>query len=102
MALCLEDGQQCGRIRAELEVACAEGLAIACTRRGVWGFTQEPADGGEWLWRGCDQVDPWACLLLADRMDDGLPRPPRARGDAEWLRNQACDLQLDYGCAKLP
>jgi len=102
MELCLVDGVGCDAVGEALEVACGEGEAVACTRRGLVAADRGETDAGDWLWKGCDQVDPWACILLADRMAEGMERPAKARGDVGWLRNQACDLQLDYGCAKAP
>jgi hypothetical protein len=29
----------------------------------------------------------------------GGPLPAESRGDVQWLRDQACDLQLVYACA---
>ena len=51
------------------------------------------------LWASCDADDPWGCLRLAEHVSRGGPLPEKARGDATWLRNQACDLQLVYACA---
>ncbi len=102
LELCLEDGVSCETLVAELESACGKGEAVACTRRGLLAADDGDADAGDWLWKGCDRFDPWACILLADRMATGMERPSKARGDEGWLRNQACDLQLDYGCAKAP
>ena len=102
MQRCLEDGVGCEALAPALEEACRSGGAVACTRRGLVGADLGAPDAGDWLWRGCDQVDPWACLLLADRVEAGMPLPEKARGGVAWLRNQACDLQLDYGCAMAP
>jgi len=101
-ALCIRDGVACVDVVEALEASCQAGHAVACTRRGLVASDQAEDDAGDWLWMGCDGVDPWACVLLADRMAEGMPRPKKARGDVGWLRNQACDLQLDYGCAKAP
>lgn len=51
------------------------------------------------LWASCAADDPWGCLRLASHVTNGGPLPKEARGDATWLRNQACDLQLVYACA---
>lgn len=101
-SLCLVDGLDCEEVTAGLETRCGDGDAVACTRRGLVASDDGDPGAGDWLWRGCDLVDPWACILLADRMAAGMARPAKARGDVGWLRNQACDLQLDYGCAKAP
>ncbi len=100
--LCLLDGVGCDAVVDALAAACDVGEAVACTRRGLVAADRGDPAAGEWLWRGCDRVDPWGCLLLADRVEAGMPLPAMARGDVGWLRNQACDLQLDYGCAKAP
>ncbi len=73
--------------------ACERGEARACTRVG----RQEQGDGGNAaLWRACDLDDPWGCLMLADRVAAGGANPsPKS---LEWLYNQVCDIQLDYGC----
>jgi hypothetical protein len=88
----------CDRALPTLRRACGDGDGAACRLGALLG-----GDGvEEALWRACDEVarvDPWACLLLADRVEAGAPLPSAARGDVPWLRNQACDLQLDYGCA---
>jgi hypothetical protein len=101
-ALCLRDGVGCEAVVDTLEGSCRDGRAVACTRRGLVAADRGDGDAGDWLWLGCDGVDPWACVLLADRVEAGMPLPEKARGDVGWLRNQACDLQLDYGCAKAP
>lgn len=51
------------------------------------------------LWAACAVDDPWGCLRLAEHVSNGGPLPEQARGDATWLRGQACDLQLVYACA---
>jgi hypothetical protein len=53
----------------------------------------------ELLWEGCARNEAWDCLRLAEHVDGGGPLPEKARGDAAWLRDQACDLQLAYACA---
>jgi hypothetical protein len=92
----------CEAAKAPAEAACAAGEARACTVRAEAGVvTGEDDDAvNRWLWTGCDTVDPLACLRLADRLERGLgARPAKARGGIAWLRNQGCDLQLDYACA---
>jgi hypothetical protein len=53
----------------------------------------------EVLWRGCDANDGVSCLFLAELVEDGAPLPKASRGDVAWLREQACDLQVNYACA---
>lgn len=53
----------------------------------------------EALWAGCARNEAWDCLRLSQHVLAGGPLPERARGDAHWLRDQACDLQLVYACA---
>jgi len=80
-----------------LATACEAGDGRACRLVALGGSSEAE----ELLWRACDEVDavdPWACLILADRVAAGAPLPAGARGGVAWLRTQACDLQLDYGC----
>jgi len=100
--------------------ACASGSTTGC--RAAAPLLREACDGGDGaacrllartlpegevpqvLWKGCDEVgevDPWSCLALADVVEAGAPLPSAARGDVAWLRNQGCDLQLDFACAHL-
>jgi hypothetical protein len=51
------------------------------------------------LWERCAADDGWACLRLSEHVKNGGPLPPQSRGDANWLREQACDLQVVYACA---
>jgi hypothetical protein len=53
----------------------------------------------EALWAGCAKNEAWDCVRLAEHVEGGGPLPEKARGDATWLRDQACDLQLVYACA---
>jgi hypothetical protein len=93
----------CEEAREALQGLCEGRNGVACTRLGQLQLRSSDVDvrreAGATLWRACDAVDPWACWLLADWADAGNPLPPAARGDAAWLRDQACDLQLDYACA---
>lgn len=50
------------------------------------------------LWARCDADDAWGCLTLAHRLGRSLGANPSPK-DLAWIRNQVCDLQLDYGCA---
>lgn len=84
---------------------CEAGDGPSCLRRAeaLHASGAEPQVVNDLLWVACDDaepVQPWACLRLADLVERGHGRlPKRARGDVAWLRNQACDLQLDYACA---
>lgn len=97
-------GQASACRAAELQTACEDGHPEACTllgtvaHRGV--VEMEPDAANVWLWRGCGGHDPWGCMRLAEAVEAGRGAlPERSRGDVAWLRNQACDLQLDYACA---
>lgn len=85
--------------------ACEAGHGPSCLKRAeaLQVSGAEPQIVNELLWVACDETDPvepWACVRLADRVEAGHGRLPKtARGDVGWLRNQACDLQLDYACA---
>ncbi len=99
------DAAPCTTAAAAWEAECAEGSGAACLRRAE-ALDAAGADAqqvNELLWVACDDTDPvepWACLRLADRVERGVGALPKAaRGDVAWLRNQACDLQLDYACA---
>ena len=60
----------------------------------------DPAAVSEALWARCAADDAWGCLQLAEHVErGGGPLPAKSRGDAAWLRSQACDLQLQYACA---
>lgn len=61
--------------------------------------TGDPSAVSAALWARCAANEAWACLQLAEHVDRGGPLPAQARGDAAWLRGQACDLQLSYACA---
>ncbi|MEQ1564228.1 MAG: hypothetical protein ABMA64_01230 [Myxococcota bacterium] len=50
------------------------------------------------LWAKCDADDGLACLHLAQVVAAGAPLPEGAK-PVEWLRSQACDLQVVYACA---
>lgn len=96
-------------VAAELYgVRCAaEPDSTACTLAARVG---RPTDEPPWppgppdevsaaLWKRCAADEAWACLQLSEHVGHGGPLPKDARGDAGWLRDQACDLQLDYACA---
>lgn len=87
----------CDAAQPGYAAACTAGQGAACRQLAL----QAPSGVEAGLWRACDEVehvDAWACLLLAERVASGAPLPSASRGDVAWLRNQACDLQLDYAC----
>jgi hypothetical protein len=100
-----------GRAAALYAVGCrADPDSAACllAERASRG---EPEEAPPWpegdaaavseaLWARCAEHDAWGCLQLAEQVErHGGPLPAASRGDAAWLRNQACDLQLVYACA---
>lgn len=106
-ALCAQapSASVCAASAEALADACDAGDGPACRARAeaLNSAGQDADEVNRILWRACDDsepVDPWACLRLADRVEQGQGRlPTEARGDVPWLRNQACDLQLAYACA---
>ena len=94
---CVESGGKeiCARAAELLTETCDRRDAVSCTLLGL--MAGEGEEGNRWLWKACDLDDPWACLALADRVARGGENPsPKS---LEWLFNQVCDIQLDYGCA---
>lgn len=80
---------------------CATGDARCCAaiptaRAPVAAADADAANVA--LWARCDADDAWGCLGLADRLLRGEGANPSDK-DLGWIRNQVCDLQLDYGCA---
>lgn len=89
------DAPICETARELLDHDCQRRDAQACTWLGR--FTADPDEANRLLWRGCDLDDPWGCQMLADRIARGEGSNPSPKS-LEWLLNQVCDIQLDYGC----
>ena len=96
-------GATCDRALELQREACAHGEAQACTWAGRalsqgWVEETDIVAAQDLLWRGCDLDDAWGCLQLVTNIESGLGQNPSPK-DLAWLRNQVCDLQLDYGCS---
>ena len=84
--------------------ACDNRGGEACTLLGYIygagrGVEADPDRANALLWLGCDLDDPRACLRLEDNLSRRRGAPPSGSRAIPWLRNQVCDLQMDYGCA---
>jgi len=99
------DVAACTVVAAAAEPGCRAGNGVDCHALAEANIARggDPDAANLLLWKACDEtdpVDPWGCLRLADRVEHDIGTlPAAARGDVSWLRNQACDLQLDYACA---
>lgn len=96
-------GAACDRALELQRESCAHGDAEACTWAGRalslgWVENVDVAAAQDLLWRGCDLDDAWGCLQLVVNIESGLGQNPSPK-EMPWLRNQVCDLQLDYGCS---
>lgn len=96
----------CDAFGVPAHCASAEDALLAlCTRRDAeactWMAGRQAGEQAtnELLWTACDLDDPWACLKLADRVARGEGDNPSPKS-LEWLFNQVCDIQLDYGCVQ--
>lgn len=91
------ESDHCARAATDLAPLCERRDAEACTWLAALPQSEDEKNAA--LWRACDLDDPWACLQLADRVarNQGSNTTPKS---LEWLFNQVCDIQLDYGCVE--